>query len=135
MSCVLKDVDDRIIVGCCVSSLITFPLAVIALGIFCFVTRRGNAWKEETLIDSYNDVRETIYNYDEEGMPEEDQDGYDISRLSKPINDGIRPVLEKPLGRAPPCKSAEFLPLFFLFLRCYPFLYPFVIPYMSEVYA
>ena len=73
---------------------------VIAVGIFCWVTRRSSVRKGGTLIDPYDDIRETIYNYDEEGMPEEDQDGYDISRLSKPVHP-IQPVHDKPLMGAP----------------------------------
>ena len=80
----------------------TLYVTVIAAAIFFYVSRRGSIQKDETLIDSYNDIRETIYNYDEEGMPEEDQDGYDISRLSKPVTDFVQPVSTKPLGRAPP---------------------------------
>lgn len=60
-------------------------ISAIAAGLFWFVTRRRQSQKGESLYDPYDDIRETIYNYDEEGMPEEDQDGYDISRLSKPI--------------------------------------------------
>lgn len=78
----------------------TSSFSVIAVGIFCWVTRRSSIRKGETLIDPYDDIRETIYNYDEEGMPEEDQDGYDISRLSKPVHP-IQPIHDKPLSRAP----------------------------------
>lgn len=74
---------------------------VVALGIFCYVTRRRSIQKGDSLYDPFDDIRETIYNYDEEGMPEEDQDGYDISRLSKPL-DPVQPVVDKPLNSAPP---------------------------------
>lgn len=84
------------------SHSLIFLCVVIAGAIFCYVTRRSKIQKEETLIDPYNDIRETIYNYDEEGMPEEDQDGYDISRLSKPLHNAIQPEVEKPLSRAAP---------------------------------
>jgi len=66
------------------------------MGIFCFVTRI----RQQRKGDDDDDIRETIYNYDEEGMPEEDQDAYDITRLSKPINP-IQPIIEKPTMTAP----------------------------------
>lgn len=91
----------------CVREITTsncFIFTVIAAALFCWVTRRSRIRKGETLIDPYDDIRETIYNYDEEGMPEEDQDGYDISRLSKPVYPHIQPVQDKPVMGAPPRK-------------------------------
>ncbi|XP_067928117.1 neural-cadherin-like [Watersipora subatra] len=86
--------------GIVVFFLSLFVISILALAIFCYVTRRSRMGKDETLLDSYNDVRETIYNYDEEGMPEEDQDGYDISRLSRPFDTDIKPTFTEPLGGA-----------------------------------
>lgn len=77
---------------------------VIVLGMYCLTKRRALA-KDKSLYDPFDDIRETIYNYDEEGMPEEDQDGYDISRLSKPLSPGDVPHhQDKPLWSGTGCE-------------------------------
>lgn len=79
---------------------------MLALAIFILAfRRRRQQQKDEYLYDPYDDIRETIYNYDEEGMPEEDQDGYDIRRLSKPLDPVLPPVVDKPLMAAPPLRK------------------------------
>lgn len=53
-------------------------------------------------VESDDDIRENVINYDEEGAGEEDQLAYDISRLRKPEPDyHLKPTLDKPVRNQP----------------------------------
>lgn len=47
-------------------------MLVVVVLVMYYLTRRRAARKDDSLYDPFDDIRETIYNYDEEGMPEEE---------------------------------------------------------------
>ena len=72
----------------------SFPQTVIILLVIIY-TRRRKPDQYALAVDPYDDIRENIMHYDEEGVGEEDQDAYDINRLKKPIEEP--PPIRKPV--------------------------------------
>ncbi|KAK3606482.1 hypothetical protein CHS0354_041433 [Potamilus streckersoni] len=105
-------VDDQFasagLIGGVIAAVIVLILIIILVLVFLLRYRKP----EKELLEDYpdDDIRENIMYYDEEGAGEEDQTGYDLSRLQKP-DDGVHPEnwdtmdlpkkMAKPVNRAP----------------------------------
>lgn len=107
--------EDTVMAAGLIAMLVILPLILIILLIalvFWLLSRK----KDDNLIpddekEDY-DIRENIVSYDDEGAGEEDNEGYDINRLRKPINGpgdmgyverpGYGVENEKPLRSGPP---------------------------------
>ncbi|KAM4721647.1 cadherin-15 [Rhinophrynus dorsalis] len=60
-------------------------LLVLALLLLLFRCSPGHHAHKGLLSDSEEDIRDNIFNYDEQGGGEEDQDGFDMNRLRNPV--------------------------------------------------
>ncbi|KAL3856809.1 hypothetical protein ACJMK2_011526 [Sinanodonta woodiana] len=105
-------VDDQVanagLIGGVIAAVIVLILIIVLVLVFLLRYRKP----EKELLEDYpdDDIRENIMYYDEEGAGEEDQTGYDLSRLQKP-DDGVHPEnwdtmdipkkMAKPVNRAP----------------------------------
>ncbi|XP_074646658.1 neural-cadherin-like [Tubulanus polymorphus] len=91
--------------GAVIAIIICILILLLIVLVFIVYTRRRRQPKDQILeIYPDDDIRENIVHYDEEGAGEEDQDAYDISRLSKPVDPApnIPLVKSQPLQSAPP---------------------------------
>lgn len=89
--CNLLSAVDRAKVGLTTEFIIIivvciFIILIVALLVFLLVRYRRRPHPDKYIldIDPDDDIRENVINYNEEGAGEEDEDGYDISRLRKP---------------------------------------------------
>ncbi|XP_033753809.1 LOW QUALITY PROTEIN: neural-cadherin-like [Pecten maximus] len=75
-----------------------FTVALIVMLVFLLVWNLTKRDKEKSILydDQYDDIRENVMDHDEEGAGEEDQDGYDISRLRKPDQPFLLPSQGRP---------------------------------------
>ncbi|XP_013408639.1 neural-cadherin isoform X2 [Lingula anatina] len=80
-----------------VIAIVILLIIGLLIGAVLYQRRRTGAEKYLIDIDVDDDMRENVVNYDEDGAGEEDQDAYDISRLSKPMN-GTPSMMKSPLN-------------------------------------
>ncbi|XP_053549147.1 cadherin-15 [Bombina bombina] len=83
------------------SSVALLLLLVLLLLLFrCSPKRRA---QKGLLFDSEDDIRDNIFNYNEQGGGEEDQDGFDMNRLRNPeMSEPPSPRLKPPIRRDAP---------------------------------
>ncbi|XP_041375475.1 neural-cadherin-like [Gigantopelta aegis] len=79
------------IVAIVISVFVLLVLALVVILFVKFVETKKADDKYILEVDSYDDIRENVINYDEEGAGEEDQEGYDINRLRKPEDSLYKP--------------------------------------------
>ncbi|XP_059850094.1 neural-cadherin [Hypanus sabinus] len=80
------NVSSLLLISICLTLVIALAVGLSVWGV-CGKAKfqKGGVYHIPVEHESWEDIRENILNYDEEGGGEQDQNGYDISELKKPL--------------------------------------------------